>query len=366
MIMDMIAGARPNFVKIAALYGAARTFPAFKLRFIHTGQHYDYQMSEVFLHQLGLPEPDSYLGVGSASHAVQTAEIMKGYEAWCLSNQPDLCMVVGDVNSAVATALVAVKLGIPVAHVESGLRSFDRSMPEEINRILTDSISTLHFVSEPSGIVNLANEGHTPDSIHFVGQVMVDSLLRMLDLVTVSREYETFGVSSGEYAYVTLHRPANVDYRSRLASLCHELVWLADQMPIVFPVHPRTKRKLEEFSLLQTIQHHERICLSEPVDYITSLSLLKNAAVAITDSGGLQEEATVLGIPCLTLRENTERPITVYAGTNTLIGTDFSLFRTCVEQVIDGKYKKSMSPIPYWDGKAADRIFSILNTVYCS
>lgn len=360
MQIDVIAGARPNFMKIAALYAVADEFPSLNLRFVHTGQHYDIKMSEIFLQELGLPEPACNLGVGSASHAVQTGDIMKGYEEWVNSNRPDWCVVVGDVNSTVACAMVAAKSGVSVAHVEAGLRSNDRTMPEEINRVLTDSISDLMLASEPAGVKNLSREGRPMEAIHLVGQVMVDTLLKMLPKAEELNTPEKFKVRSGEYAFVTMHRAANVDDYEVLAAICDQLVWVSEQMPMVFPVHPRTRARLEDSGLISRVDNVANLQLVEPVSYLESLSMMKHARVVITDSGGLQEETAALGTPCLTFRENTERPITIDEGTNTLIGRDWKLFRTCIDQVMTGRYKHPVSAIPYWDGNAGRRIMSII------
>lgn len=360
MIVDVIAGARPNFMKIAALFAVAGDFPSLTLRFVHTGQHYDYKMSEVFVQELGLPEPDCHLGVGSGSHAYQTADIMKGYEDWVKASRPDMCVVVGDVNSTVACTLVAAKAGITIAHVEAGLRSFDRTMPEEINRVLTDSISDLMFVSEPSGVAHLADEGRPASGIHLVGQVMIDTLLRMLPSAEATRPYDALDTAPGEYAYVTFHRPSNVDEMSVLQIICDQLVWMAERMPVIFPVHPRTRGRLEASGLHQRLTQQKNIRMVEPVGYLESLALLKNARLVVTDSGGLQEETSAVGTPCLTLRDNTERPITIHEGTNTLIASDWELFRRCVDQIMNGTYKTPASPIPYWDGLAGRRIMTIM------
>jgi UDP-N-acetylglucosamine 2-epimerase (non-hydrolysing) len=356
MLIDVIAGARPNFMKIAALYAVAHDFPGLKLRFVHTGQHYDFKMSDVILQQLGLPEPDCHLGVGSGTHAYQTAEIMKGYEGWVQQSKPDICVVVGDVNSTVACTLVAAKEGIAIAHVEAGLRSFDRTMPEEVNRILTDSLSDWMFVTEASGVANLAREGRPLSGIHLVGHVMIDTLMRMMPHATPPA-----GISAqeGEYAFVTLHRPSNVDDPATLALLCDQLLLVAERMPVIFPAHPRTRTRLQNANLWDKLA--ARVQMLEPVSYFESLWLTKNARVVVTDSGGLQEESTVLNVPCLTLRENTERPITITDGTSTLIGRDWTLFQQCIEQIMDGTYKRPLGQIPYWDGNAGRRIMSILS-----
>lgn len=360
-IIDVIAGARPNFVKVAALFAVAQDFPNQELRLIHTGQHYDYSMSGVFLDELGLPEPVSHLGVGSGSHASQTAAIMKGYEGCVNTSRPDLCLVVGDVNSTIACALVAAKERVLVAHVEAGLRSFDRTMPEEINRILTDSISDLMFVSEPSGIANLQREGHPPEGVHLVGNTMIDTLIRMRPRIERLHTHNAFALNPNDYAYLTLHRPANVDENEALAQICEQLVWLASRIAVLFPVHPRTRKRLEATGLIEQLARAKGVHLVEPVGYLESLSLALHAKFVVTDSGGIQEESTALKVPCLTLRENTERPITVDAGTNTIIGKDWELLRTNVDRILNNQYKQGASMIPYWDGLAGKRILDIIS-----
>ena len=360
MILDVIAGARPNFMKIAALFAVAQDFPDLDLRFVHTGQHYDAAMSDVFLRELGLPEPACHLGVGSGSHAVQTAEIMKRYEEWVRGQRPDWTVVVGDVNSTIACTLVAAKEGVRVAHVEAGLRSFDRTMPEEINRILTDSISDLLFASEPVGVENLAREGHGPGTIHLVGNVMVDTLLRLKPAATALRHHESLGAPTAGYAYVTLHRPGNVDDPEVLGSICERLARLSTSLSIVFPVHPRTRKQMAAFGILDRFAG-PGIRLIEPVSYLESLSLAMNARMVITDSGGLQEESSVLDVPCLTLRPNTERPITITSGTNTLIAGDWGLFDSRIEQILASDIVTRSSGIPFWDGQSGRRILTILS-----
>jgi UDP-N-acetylglucosamine 2-epimerase (non-hydrolysing) len=357
--IDVIVGARPNFMKAAALFAVMDKFPFLKLRLIHTGQHYDAVMSDVFLKEFGLPKPVCHLGVGSGSHAEQTAEVMKGYEGWVQSNRPDMCIVVGDVNSTIACALVAAKSAIKVVHVEAGLRSFDKNMPEEINRILTDRISDLLFVTEQSGIENLMKEGCSKDSVHLVGHVMIDTLFRMKEKADKIESHKRFSVAKNEYAYITLHRPSNVDDILNLNQIADQLSWLANKVPLIFPVHPRTRINLKKHGLDYRLNHSGNIHLVDPVGYLESVSLMTNAKVVITDSGGLQEETTSLKIPCLTLRENTERPITITHGTNTLIGCDWKLFRDSVSHIMDGSYLKDVKEIPFWDGKAGERILEI-------
>lgn len=361
MIIDVIAGARPNFMKVAALFAVSSQFPKLNLRLIHTGQHYDANMSDVFFQELDLPEPVAHLGVGSDSHARQTSKIMEGYEAWVNENRPDVCLVVGDVNSTVACALVAAKAGVLVAHVEAGLRSFDRRMPEEINRMVTDSISDLLFVTEQSGVINLAHEGHPASAIHLVGHVMIDTLLRMKPKAATLQSARQWGLQPASYAYLTLHRPSNVDNPQILAEICQQVEWLAAQLPIIFPLHPRTKAKLEAAKLYTRLSQIPSLKLVEPLSYLDSLSMMMDAKVVITDSGGLQEESTALGVPCLTLRENTERPITVHEGTNRLIAHDWELLRQSLTEILTDTYARPLSPIPYWDGLAGMRILTILN-----
>jgi UDP-N-acetylglucosamine 2-epimerase (non-hydrolysing) len=360
MLIDIIAGARPNFMKVAALFAVADQYPTLNLRLIHTGQHYDANMSGIFLEEFGLPTPVCSLGVGSGSHAVQTAEIMVRYEQWVKVQHPGLVIVVGDVNSTVACAMVAAKEGVAVAHVEAGLRSFDRTMPEEINRVLTDSISDLLFVTEPSGIANLAREGHPLAAIHLVGHVMIDTLLRMKSKAALLSTAAQFGLQPNAYAYLTLHRPSNVDNDQQLALLCDQITWLAEQLPVIFPVHPRTQSRLEATGLKARLEAQPRVHLAEPFGYLDSLSVMMHARLVATDSGGIQEESSALGIPCLTLRDTTERPITISEGTNTLIGQDWGLFRRRVTHIVAHETFGPTTPIPYWDGKAAIRIMNVI------
>ena len=356
-IVDLIAGARPNFMKAAALFAVAPQFPDLEIRLVHTGQHYDALMSDVFFQDLGLPDPVCHLGVGSGSHAMQTARIMEGYGAWVEQHRPDLCMVVGDVNSTVACALVAAKEHIPVVHVEAGLRSFDRGMPEEVNRVITDAISDLLFVTEQSGVDNLVREGRPNEAIHLVGQVMIDTLLRMLPQARELDSYRRYGVEPGSYAYLTLHRPSNVDDPRHLAEICRQIAWVAGQMPVVFTVHPRTRTQLA--SIDDRVSLPPSVNLVEPLSYLDSLCMTANAKCVITDSGGLQEETSVLGVPCLTLRENTERPVTLTHGTNTLIAGNWPVFRERITQIVSEKADRKPRQIPWWDGQAAERILRI-------
>jgi len=355
MHLLIVAGARPNFMKIAPLTWELERRSGIALTLVHTGQHYDRKMSELFFEQLGIPAPDVNLGVGSGSHAVQTAEVMRRIEPVLVERRPDVVIVVGDVNSTVACALTAVKLGIPVAHVEAGLRSFDRSMPEEINRLLTDAISEWLFVSEPSGVTNLHREGVPSTRIHFVGNVMIDTLLAMRDLAERSLVLDQLELASQEYAVVTLHRPSNVDDSAVFSGLMAALGEIAKLVPIVFPIHPRTRAAVEQIAALKSTN----VRFIEPLGYLDFLKLVAHSKLVLTDSGGLQEETTILGIPCLTLRENTERPVTVDQGTNTLVGMNPVRI---VEAGLRSLRRSPISTVPpqYWDGQAAARILDVL------
>ena len=352
----LVAGARPNFMKIAPLMHAIENQKTIEPILIHTGQHYDEQMSELFFKQLEIPEPHVNLEVGSASHAVQTARIMERFEKVCLEIGPAMVMVVGDVNSTIACTLVASKLGIVTAHYEAGLRSGDRSMPEEINRIVTDSICDYFFTTSKDANENLIKEGKQTDNIFLVGNLMIDTLMRLLKKATIEglRNSEIEGLDD-KYALVTLHRPSNVDHSEMLLSIMKELQKLAHHMPVIFPVHPRTRLRISDIGY--RISEKQQLYLIDPIGYLEFLSLQKNATVVITDSGGIQEETTVLGIPCLTMRENTERPITVWEGTNKLVGVNDIEYE--VEEILKGNGKKGKVP-DLWDGKAAERIVSIL------
>jgi len=316
---------------------------------IHTGQHYDQAMSKVFFEELGMPEPDVYLGVGSGTHAQQTARVMIAIEEHCMQHKPALVVVAGDVNSTVASALAASKLGLAVAHVEAGLRSFDRGMPEELNRIVTDHLSDLLFTTEESGNRNLRQEGIAEDKIRFVGNCMVDSLRRHEQHALQEKPWAQFGVDPGGYALLTLHRPSNVDEESRLTDLLGLATRIAGRMPVLFPVHPRTREKISGRQLPAALR------LLEPLPYITFLGLMARAKVVLTDSGGIQEETTAFQVPCLTLRKNTERPSTVELGTNELVGDDLCRAERIVEQILAGDWKKGVIP-PLWDGHAAVRL----------
>jgi UDP-N-acetylglucosamine 2-epimerase (non-hydrolysing) len=393
----MVVGARPNFMKVAPIIRAAhdhheeRTGLQIDHLLVHTGQHYDEAMSDRFFADLGLPTPDVHLGVGSGSHAQQTAEVMKKFEDIVLREKPDVVVVVGDVNSTLACALVTAKLSLDsagsrplIAHVEAGLRSFDRTMPEEINRIVTDHVSDLLFVTEESGLQNLLNEGISPDWIHFVGNTMIDSLLAFNEKAEASTVLEELGLrirtekdvknnAVARYALLTLHRPSNVDTRDAFLGILEGLEELAAGYPIVFPVHPRTRRRIKEFGLESCIgvnktsvnsdtlgseNMRKGIILTDPLGYLDFLCVMKNAAIVVTDSGGIQEETTCLGIPCVTVRENTERPVTVECGTNIIAGTGKDRIRDAIRGQMERKAGHRMPK--HWDGRAAERIIDVL------
>jgi len=346
-----ICGARPNFMKISPLMRAYQQYSSIEPMLVHTGQHYDTNMSDLFFRQLGIPEPDINLEVGSGSHAVQTAEVMKRFEQVVLEHKPDWIVVVGDVNSTIACALVGKKLDVSVAHVEAGLRSFDRQMPEEINRVLTDAISDLLFVSEPSGLENLKNEGVPDERVHFVGNVMIDTLQANLAKAEQSTVLADMGLEEGRFNVVTLHRPSNVDEAGSLGRIADALDVIQADLPTVFPMHPRTVYNIKRMGLR----------IVEPLGYLDFLKLMGKAAVVLTDSGGIQEETTILGVSCLTLRENTERPVTLTSGTNTLVGGDPKRIIEAYQQCRLGSQNGSAVP-EKWDGRAAERIAKAMVT----
>jgi UDP-N-acetylglucosamine 2-epimerase (non-hydrolysing) len=353
-----VVGARPNFMKVAPLH---REFINCKDKIehliCHTGQHYDENMSKIFFEDLELPKPNFYLGVGSGSHAEQTGQIMIRFERILLKEKPDLVIVVGDVNSTIACSLTASKLNIKTAHVEAGLRSFDREMPEELNRLLTDQISDFLFVTEKSGIENLKSEGIPEEKIFFVGNVMIDSLIYFLDKAKFFNILKKSDLDPLNYVLVTLHRPSNVDSELRLKDIVKMLNTVSQQRKIIFPIHPRTRKNLESFSLIGNL--NSKVILSEPIGYLDFLALLRNAELVITDSGGIQEETTYLGIQCITVRKTTERPVTVEIGTNQLVGDDFSKAEKTAYEILSGNRKEGEIP-ELWDGKTADRIAQIL------
>ena len=348
-----VVGTRPNFMKAAPVYRELRRYPRVHQVLVHTGQHYDVNMSDIFFQQLRIPAPDVNLRVGSGSHAQQTAEIMSRFEPVVMQQKPDYVLVYGDVNSTVATALVCSKLGIKVAHVEAGLRSFDRAMPEEINRLLTDQLSDLLFTPSEDGNRNLEREGVSTKKVHLVGNVMVDTLIEMLP----EADNHILPNLPLRFALVTLHRPANVDNIAWLKEMLSTLHAISSEMAVLFPVHPRTRQRMSEVVLLA--ENKNRLRLLEPLPYISFLALQKRAEVVITDSGGIQEETTYLGTPCLTVRDNTERPITVDMGTNILVGTDTQRLKREIERIVSGEKKKGFIP-PLWDGNTSKRIAEIL------
>ena len=345
-----VVGARPNFMKVAPVLNALKSHRHVVQAVVHTGQHYDANMSDVFFEQLGIPAPDVNLAVGSGTHARQTAEIMTRFEPVVLERKPDIVLVYGDVNSTVAAALVCAKLGVRVGHVEAGLRSFDRGMPEEINRLVTDQLADVLYTPSEDGNRNLQREGIAPEKIFRVGNVMIDSLVKLLPL---AQRQNKNGLPE-RYALVTLHRPANVDESATLKSILQSLLEVTRDLSVVFPAHPRTRQRISDFGL-----NAGQLQLLDPLPYIDFLGLQSRATVVITDSGGIQEETTYLGVPCLTLRENTERPITVSLGTNILVGSDPDRLRSELSRVLAGKAKKGAVP-PLWDGHAGERIAALL------
>ena len=358
-----VVGARPNFTKISPIMKAIAKSDKLVAKLVHTGQHYDPLMKHAFFEQLQIPEPDIDLEVGSGSHAIQTAEIMKRFEPVIDSETPSAVLVVGAVNSTIACALVATKKQIPMIHVEAGLRSYDRCMPEEINRVLTDQISDLLFTTEKDAEDNLVKEGIATERIHFVGNVMIDNLKQQLPRATpVDEILAGFDLNQqtwkNGFALLTLHRPSNVDDPTILKRLMEVIVKISEQLPVVFTIHPRTKKQIETFKLQHLIES-DRIITREPLGYLDMLGLMSNAKVVLTDSGGIQEETTSLGVPCLTLRENTERPITVTQGTNTIVGTDPQVILSAFEDILRTGGKAGSLP-EKWDGKTAERIVKVL------
>jgi UDP-N-acetylglucosamine 2-epimerase (non-hydrolysing) len=351
-MLCMVVGARPNFMKMAPVIREAAVRGLGQC-FVHTGQHYDAAMSGVFFEELGMPRPDIHLGVGSGSHAEQTARVMMAFEPICLERRPDLVVVSGDVNSTLACALTASKLAIPVAHIEAGLRSFDRTMPEEINRTLTDHVSDLLFTSEPSGRVHLLHEGVPAERIHFVGNAMIDSLRTHLAAAIARAPWRTLGVEPGEYALVTLHRPAVVDHPERLDEFREALCEIGRALPVIFPVHPRTRSRMDG-----TRQAWAPVRLIDPLGYLDFLGLMAHARLVLTDSGGIQEETTALSVPCVTLRDNTERPITVEVGTNRLAGTSRDRILSAARDALTGNGTGRVPDL--WEGRTAGRIVDVI------
>jgi UDP-N-acetylglucosamine 2-epimerase (non-hydrolysing) len=354
-----VVGARPNFMKIAPVMKAVAKAGFAEQRLVHTGQHYDVAMSDVFFTDLGMPVPDVHLGVGSGSHAEQTAKVLVGFEKICLEEKPDMVVVAGDVNSTMACAIDCAKLRIPCAHVEAGLRSFDLDMPEEVNRLVTDRLCEILLTPSPDGDENLLKEGTDPKRIFRVGNVMIDTLLAHLPRARQTDSLQRLGLKAGGYAVLTLHRPSNVDEPTVLRGLLEAIAVVQRHLPVVFPVHPRTRKRFTEFGLDPVIAGMANLKLCEPLGYLEFLALTSQAKVVLTDSGGLQEETTALGVPCFTIRENTERPITITEGTNTLVGVDPKKIVAAVEEALAGKGKAGRTP-KLWDGKAAERIAVVL------
>lgn len=353
--IDLIAAARPNFMKIAPLYHALKDEPWADVRLVHTGQHYDKNMSDAFFEDFSLPKPHLHLGIGSGTHAEQTAGVMLAYEKVCLESRPDWTVVVGDVNSTLACSLVCAKLGIPVAHLEAGLRSRDRTMPEEINRIVTDSIADLLWTPSLDGDENLAAEGVATERVEFVGNIMIDSFELLREKIEADGTRTALGLADGGYGVVTLHRPSNVDDPAKLEAIVGALCEVAENVPLVFPVHPRTRTRLSDGKFYTSLDDHPAIMLIDPLSYIPFMNLVLGAKVVVTDSGGIQEETSYLGIPCLTLRENTERPITITEGTNRLLGP-----ADLVRSVRDLAPQFEATPPRYWDGRTAARVVASL------
>jgi UDP-N-acetylglucosamine 2-epimerase (non-hydrolysing) len=355
----LVCGARPNFMKIAPVIKAMRQGGGLQHYLVHTGQHYDEKMSGSFFKDLGIPHPDVDLGVGSGSHSEQTGRIMVEFEKVCEREKPDLVVVVGDVNSTMACAIVAKKLWIPVAHIEAGLRSGDMRMPEEINRLVTDSITDLYFTTDPEANAHLRREGVPESRVHFSGNVMIDTLMENLERAKDSAVLQKLGVEPKKYAFVTLHRPSNVDDSKVLEGLLREFSYIQEHTTLVFPVHPRTLGRIEGFGLKSLMDAMPNLVLAEPLGYLDMLQVNRQALFALTDSGGLQEETTVLGVPCVTLRENTERPVTVEVGTSELVGNDPAKIRDAVDRIFAGTWKKGGQP-EGWDGKASERIVNVI------
>jgi UDP-N-acetylglucosamine 2-epimerase (non-hydrolysing) len=357
----IVAGARPNFMKVAPLVTAMqRRGTQFQPLLVHTGQHYDTAMSDAFFRDLAIPHPDIYLGVGSGSHAAQTAAVMQAFEPVLMKEKPDWVIVVGDVNSTLACALVAVKLGVKVAHVEAGLRSRDRSMPEEINRLLTDQISDLLLTPSKDADANLRAEGIPPERIRMVGNIMIDSLLSNIERATAATVRSQLGIENVPYAVLTLHRPSNVDESSSFTEIIEALAEIGKRLPVIFPAHPRTRKMIAELGLEPAIERARNVKVIEPLGYLDFLALMRDARLVLTDSGGIQEETTVLGVPCITLRRNTERPITVEMGTNAIAGTSSVKIIDAALRALDNREARVAPAIPFWDGRTADRVLDAL------
>jgi len=354
----LVVGARPNFMKIAPIHAELKRRGISQI-LLHTGQHYDENMSKVFFDDLGMPQPDIYLGIGSGSHATQTAKVMVEFEKVCNEHNPSMVIVVGDVNSTVACSMVCAKEWIPCAHVEAGLRSFDREMPEEINRLITDAIADYLLTPSPDGDENLRNEGVSEERIKRVGNVMIDSLFNNLERSKNSTIHSDLNIEKGNYGVLTLHRPSNVDEKDAFTGIISALEEIGSRIPLVFPLHPRTKNRAEQFGLTTRLESIPNIVLTGPAGYLDFVALMAESKLVLTDSGGLQEETTALGIPCLTLRENTERPITVTEGTNTIVGNDPQVIIDAANEILENGGKAGRIP-ELWDGKTAERIADII------
>lgn len=355
----LVAGTRPNFIKIGPLYHAFAKHDGLETTLVHTGQHYDAAMSDVFFEQLELPEPDIFLSSGSGTHATQTARVMMELEPVIIEQRPDVVVVVGDVNSTFAAALTAKKLHVPVAHVEAGLRSFDRRMPEEINRVATDAISDFLFTTEAAAEVHLKNEGKSEDIIFFCGNVMIDSLRRFQHKARAVRQHDVYDLRAKSYVLLTAHRPEMVDHPEKLEQFVRGVAQISNDHPLVFPIHPRTFSRIKDSGLWDLLDGNQNVHLIEPLGYLEFLSLMMNAGLVLTDSGGVQEETTVLGVPCATIRDNTERPCTIDVGTNELIPLETDAIKDAAERALSGKWKEGSLP-ELWDGHAAERIAAIL------
>jgi len=359
MHLMAVVGARPNFMKMAPVLREAKGCAEMEVTFLHTGQHYDEEMSDIFIEDLDLPEPDVFLGAGSGSHAQQTAQIMVAFENFLAGRKADLVIVGGDVNSTLACAIVAAKMEIPVAHVEAGLRSFDRTMPEEINRVVTDALSELLFTTCEDANASLEREGIPKEKIFFVGNTMIDTLMAYLNKAMEMGVHDRMGIEEGSYGLLTLHRPSNVDTAEAFGKVLDALEWIQNRMKILFPMHPRTRERIREFGLSGRLSGMPNMRLLPPLGYLEFLALMAKAKLVLTDSGGIQEETTILGVPCATLRWNTERPVTVREGTNVIVGNDPARIISAVSEILEGKHKQGARP-KLWDGKAASRIVQVI------
>ena len=364
MKIACVVGARPNFMKIAPILEGMKEYPKLEPLLVHTGQHYDYKMSQVFFDELEIPEPAVHLDVGSGTHAVQTAKIMMEFEKVMLEHKPDLLLVVGDVNSTMACSVVSAKLCVPIVHVEAGIRSFDRSMPEEINRILTDVISDYLLTPTEDANENLRKEGVPEEKVTLVGDIMIDTLIKYKDKASAAASgiMDELGLEKGSYVIMTLHRPSNVDVKSNFADILKALLEIQNRIKIVFPIHPRTKNRISEFGLDEKVSDMKNLFIIEPLGYLKFMGLMINSKFVLTDSGGMQTESTVLNIPCLTMRENTERPETIREGTNTLVGNDTDLIIAESMKILEGKGKRGTYP-EIWDGHTAKRIAEVINRI---